>query len=215
MFKSKDNTVSARVQKNFTDDSVIINSGSFVIDNKWVDYTGTFFNVKDYLRNTITAQRVRFFNYANYAVYLVLGVDVNGSLTVVEGTQVKYTTLDSVPVPSIFDVIPIVGIVIIQDGSTNLIDGIKPLAENNVIFYSGMGNVLDKNLVGLVGVDSMILGATGASGETGNQGVAGLIGAVGEKGSTGADGLGITGPVGDQGMTGINWDIQVIFDVLL
>jgi hypothetical protein len=215
MLKSKNNVVNARVQKNFTDYSVIINSGSLVIENKWTDYSGTFFNVQQYLRSVITTQRVRFFNYTKYACYLVVGIDVNGALSVIEGTQTLFTTLESVPRPATFNIVPLVGIIAIQDGSSNLIDGIKPLNESNVIFYSGMGNVLDKNLVGPVGVDSLIAGETGIQGETGFQGLSGLTGPVGDIGITGDDGLGITGLDGPQGMTGLNWDVQVMFDVLL
>jgi hypothetical protein len=215
MLKSKDNTVNARIQKNYADDSVIINSGSLVIDNKWVDYTGTFFNVKGHLRSLINAQRTRFFNYANYAAYLMIGIDITGSLTVVEGTQVPFTTLKSVPMPLDFNIVPLVGIVVIQDGSINLIDGIKPLNDNSVIFYSGMGNILDKNIVGQRGYDSLINGETGAQGETGLRGVPGLIGSKGNIGDIGYDGIGVTGPIGDQGMTGINWDIHIKFDTLM
>ena len=214
MLKSKDNAINARIQKNFTDDAVVLYSGSLVIDNRWVDYTGTFFNVKDYLRGTITDQRLRFFKYANYACYLVLGIDVNGSLSVSEGTQVPFTTLESVPVPAVYAVVPMVGIIVIQDSSSNLIDGIKPLNENNVVFYSGMGNVLDKNRKGIVGENSLIIGETGSTGDTGYIGYPGVTGLVGDMGTIGADGLGVTGPDGDQGMTGINWDIQVVFDTL-
>jgi hypothetical protein len=215
MLKSKDNAINARIQKNFTDDSVIINAGSLVFDNKWIDYSGTFFNVKSYLRGLITDQRLRFFTNINYAAYLVIGIDVNGSLTVLEGTQVPYTTLKSVPIPPIFDIIPLVGVVVIQDGSSNLIDGIKPLNENNVIFYSGMGNVLDKNQIGQKGVDSNIKGETGIPGETGLIGFPGLTGPIGDMGTTGYDGLGITGQDGAQGITGINWDIQVLFNMMI
>lgn len=215
MLKSKSNVVNARVQKNFTDYSVIINAGSLVIENKWIDYSGTFFNVQDYLRSTITTQRVRFFNNANYACYLVVGIDVNGSLSVIEGAQALFTTLESVPRPPTFNIVPLVGIIVIQDGSSNLIDGIKPLDESNVVFYSGMGNVLNKNLVGPEGLDSLIIGETGVQGETGFQGLPGLTGPIGDMGITGEDGLGVTGLDGPQGMTGLNWDVQVIFDVLL
>jgi hypothetical protein len=214
MLKSKNTVVTAKVQKNFTDYSVIINAGSLVIENKWIDYSGTFFNVQQYLRNAITTQRVRFFNYAGYACYLVVGIDVNGALSVIEGTQALFTTSESVPRPAIFNIVPLVGIIVIQDGSSNLIDGIKPLDESNVIFYSGMGNVLDKNLVGPEGVNSLITGETGTQGETGFQGLPGLTGPIGDMGITGDDGLGITGLIGPQGMTGLNWDVQVMFDVL-
>lgn len=215
MLKAKSSTINARIQKNFTDDSVIINAGSLVYDNKWIDYKGTFFNVKEYLRGLITDQRVRFFKNVNYAVYLMLGIDVNGSLTVIEGTQVLYTTLKSVPIPSFFNMIPLVGVVIIQDGSSNLIDGIKPLNENNVIFYSGMGNVIDKNQIGQKGLDSLIQGETGLYGDTGLDGYPGLTGPIGNIGTPGYDGLGITGQTGAQGMTGINWDIQILFNTLM
>jgi hypothetical protein len=213
MLKSKDSSVNARIQKNITEDSVILNAGSLIYDNKWVDYSGTVFNVKSYLRGLITDQRLRFFTNTNYAAYLLLGIDINGSLSVIEGTQILYTSKGSVPVPLVYDIIPLVGIVVVQDGSTNLIDGIKPLNENYVVFYSGMGNVLEKNLVGQIGLDSVIRGDTGVCGETGFSGVSGLTGAVGDIGITGDLGLGITGPQGAQGMTGINWDVQVKFDV--
>lgn len=215
MLRTRNNTIGARVQKNYTDDSVIISPGSLIFDNKWIDYNGSFFNVKEYLRSLITDQRVRFFKNINYAAYLMVGIDATGSLAVTEGEQIQYTTLKSVPVPRVFDMIPLVGIVVIQDGSTNLIDGIKPLNENNVIFYSGMGNVLDKNLIGQAGLDSNILGETGIPGETGLIGDMGITGPIGDMGNTGYAGLGVTGFQGAQGMTGINWDVQVLFNILL
>lgn len=214
MLRTRNNTIGARVQKNYTDDSVIISPGSLIYDNKWIDYGGSFFNVKEYLRSLITNQRIRFFKNINYATYLMIGIDATGSLAVTEGEQVLYITLKSVPIPRVFDMIPLVGIVVIQDGSTNLIDGIKPLNDNNVIFYSGMGNVLDKNIVGQAGFDSNILGETGIPGETGLIGDVGITGPIGGRGITGYAGLGVTGYQGAQGMTGINWDVQVLFNIL-
>ena len=167
------------------------------------------------MRNTINNQRARFFTDVNYAVYLVLGIDVTGALNVIEGEQVPYTTLSSVPIPSAFDMAPIAGIVVIQDGSTNLIDGIKPISDNNVLFYSGMGNVVDKNKKGEAGLDSNVLGATGLLGETGFIGSDGITGKQGLIGITGPIGFGVTGAQGSQGLTGINWDIEILFNVLM
>jgi hypothetical protein len=215
MLSPKDNTFNARVQRNTADDTVIIDAGSLVVDNNWIDYTGVLFNIKEYLRSTITDQRLKFFNNINYAVYLVLAIDVTGSLQVIEGTQVYYTTLDSVPIPPVFEAVPVVGIVLIQDGTTNVIDGIKPVGDNNVIFYSGMGNVLDKNIKGVVGVSSQLLGDTGLQGKTGIIGIDGLTGIRGFSGDTGTAGYGVTGLQGPQGLTGINWDIEVLFNILL
>lgn len=135
MLNQKNNTLNVRVQRNTADDTVIIDAGSLVVDNNWIDFKGVLFNVQQYLRNAVTGQRIRFFKDVNYAIYLVLGIDTTGSLTVTEGTQVPYTTLSSVPIPPVFDSVPIAGIVVIQDGTTNLTDAIKPVNDNNVIFY--------------------------------------------------------------------------------
>ena len=215
MLNQKNNTLNVRVQRNTADDTVIIDAGSLVVDNNWIDFKGVLFNVQQYLRNAVTGQRIRFFKDVNYAIYLVLGIDTTGSLTVTEGTQVPYTTLSSVPIPPVFDSVPIAGIVVIQDGTTNLTDAIKPVNDNNVIFYSGMGNTFDKNQKGVAGTDSNVLGDTGTVGETGFVGVNGLTGLPGEIGITGLIGFGTTGLQGAQGLTGINWDIEILFNVLL
>lgn len=215
MLNTKNNTLNVRVQKNTTDDTVIIDVGSLVVDNSWIDFKGLLFNVQQYLRNAVTGQRIRFFTDVNYAAYLVLGIDVTGALTVTEGAQVPYTTLSSVPIPPVFNSVPIAGIVVIQDGTTNLTDAIKPISDSNVLFYSGMGNTFDKNQKGIAGLDSNILGDTGVVGETGFVGVDGLTGLPGEIGITGLIGFGITGSQGPQGLTGINWDIEIPFNILL
>lgn len=215
MLNNKNNTFNVRVQNNATDDMIVVDAGSLVIDNKWIDFKGILFNIQQYLRDAVTGNRIRFFTNVNYAEYLVLGIDVTGALVVLEGTQVPYTTLASVPIPPVFNMVPIAGVVVIQDGSTNLIDGIKPITNSNVIFYSGMGNTLDKNQRGVVGVYSELTGDTGPCGETGYPGIDGDTGLQGDIGDTGQIGFGITGLQGPQGMTGINWDIDVVFDILL
>jgi hypothetical protein len=215
MLKQKDNTIGVKVQQSITDSSVVISSGSLVFDNKWIDYPGTIFNVQDYINAQIDAGRTRFFINRKYAVCLVVGVSSGGEIIVLEGAQALYTTLASVPIPPTFSVIPLVGIVLIQDGTSDMNLGFKPLKDNNIIFYSGMGNVIDKNLKGIEGVDSSIQGETGVQGETGLIGIDGITGLVGFKGDTGLIGFGVTGFQGAQGMTGINWDIQILFNYIL
>jgi hypothetical protein len=215
MLNTKNNTFNVRIQSNIADYTVVIDSGSLVIDNKWIDFKGVLFNIKQYLRNAVTGSRVRFFTNVNYAGYLVLGIDVTGALIVLEGAQVSYTTLASVPIPPVFSMVPIAGIVVIQDGSNNLIDGINPITDSNVIFYSGMGNTLDKNQKGIMGFDSNILGDTGLCGQTGYPGLDGDTGLQGLPGIVGPVGFGFTGLQGSQGLTGINWDIAVGFNILL
>jgi hypothetical protein len=214
MLKTKNNTVRANVQQNITDTSVVISSGSLVFDNKWIDYPGTVFNVQDYINSQISAGRTRFFNGLNYAVCLIVGVGITGEITVVEGAQVLYTTLASVPVPPTFSIIPLIGIVLIQDGTSDVNAGVKPLKNNNVIYFSGMGNVIDKNIKGTDGATGL-LGVLGSSGETGLIGEDGITGLNGIMGTTGPMGFGIIGAQGAQGMTGINWDIHILFDHLI
>jgi hypothetical protein len=215
MFKQSSSTVIAKVQPSITDSTVVISAGSYVFDNNWIDFSGTVFNVTDYINSKIGPNRKGFFNGRGDALCIIVGLNSNGELEVEEGTQVVFTTAASVPIPSTFTFIPLVGIILIQDGTADMIGGLKPLKDNNVIFYSGTGNVIDKNLKGIVGVDSNIQGFTGLQGETGLIGIDGLQGPTGYFGITGRTGYGITGLQGLQGMTGINWDIQILFDHLV
>ena len=136
MLKQNFNTVTAKVQPSVSDSTVVIGAGSFVFDNNWIDFPGTVFSVTDYINSQISPSRKSFFNGRSYALCIVVGLSNNGELEVLEGTQVVFTTAASVPIPSTFTFIPLVGIILIQDGTADMTGGIKPLKDNNVIFYS-------------------------------------------------------------------------------
>ncbi len=215
MVKKNINTIVAKTQPSINPTSVVISAGSFVYDNNWIDFKGIVFDVQTYINSQIGSNRKTFFNGRGYALCLIVGIDSTGAITTEEGPQVIFNTAASVPVPPNFSFIPLVGIILIQDGTADMIGGVKPLNDTNVIFYSGMGNVLDKNLIGIDGVDSDLQGFTGLQGQIGLVGVTGLVGCTGSMGVTGLIGYGITGLQGPKGMTGINWDIQILFNFLV
>jgi hypothetical protein len=215
MLKSKKNTVKARTNKAITNGTVIIKAGSFVYENNWINFKGIVFNVDNYITNALVPPRTRFFNNRNYAFYLIIGLDKNGELTYLEGNQVEFTSIKSIPIPNTYKIIPLVGIILIQDGSRNLNNGYKPLNDSNVIFFSGAGNVLDKNQKGPQGTDSSMYGSTGLMGLTGIEGSQGFKGDLGHTGMKGPSIPGDQGATGFKGMTGINWNIHIPFEDFL
>lgn len=215
MLKSKPNTLSARIKRSIDKGAVIIDSGSLVYDNKWIEYNGTLFEARRYIESKLNeTTRRRFFTGRNYAVQILIGVDSSGSVRISEGTQSLFSTKESVSVPSTYGVIPLVSVLLIQDGSSDLNYGFRALNESNVTFFSGAGNVLDKNLTGPAGIDSYETGMNGPIGFTGLKGLSGETGYVGNVGTTGSIGDSTYGITGPQGMTGINWDINIPFDNL-
>lgn len=215
MLKSKKNTINASVKPTISKGTVRINAGFFVFDNNWINFRGKLFKLDEYIGRVLSPPRTRFFNDRNYAFYLVIGLDKNGELTYLEGNQVKFSSIKSVPVPSVIDVIPLVGLIVIQDGSRDLNFGYKPLNDSNVIFFSGAGNVLDKDQKGIQGEANNSYGFTGLMGETGIVGEQGVKGSMGQTGITGPTIYGDRGETGTKGMTGINWNIHIPFESFL
>lgn len=214
MLKPKQNVFHAKAQQSLDKGTVVIDAGSLVYDNQWISYQGTTFSARRYIGSVIDGTtRRRFFNDRNYAVQLILGVDKAGAIQVREGVQVAYTTKQSVPVPAAFDVVPLVSILLVQDGSSDMNYGFKPLNDTNVTYFSGAGNVIDKNQRGEASTYKGITGSPGVQGITGLRGVGGLTGQEGEIGVTGSQGWAETGIQGIQGMTGINWAIHIPFEV--
>lgn len=210
MLKQKNNLVESKVTS-FSDEIVNIDAGSVVFDNKWISYKSILFNLRDYITSVLVSPRTTFFQNRSYAVYIVVGIDFIGNIAVREGLQVPFVSVDTVPIPTTLDIIPLVGIVAIQDGSSDLEYGFKPLKNSNIFRYSGAGNILNKNLVGVEGPLSDVYGYTGIQGYTGLIGEEGL---KGEKGITGLPGilvLGEQGSTGIRGLTGINWNIHFPF----
>jgi hypothetical protein len=183
-----------------------------VYDNKWVNYSDIIFKVRDYISSVVRGTRTRFFKDRNHAVYLLIGIDPNEGVKAIEGTHVPYTTVKAVPPPAQYDMLPIIGIVLIQDGSRDLTFGFRPLKDENIVYMSGMGNVVDKDLKGIAGEDSTIYGETGLIGITGFLGYLGITGVDGPTGYAGFSPPPEQGSTGLQGMTGINWNIHIPFE---
>jgi len=212
MLKPKNNKIKGVTVPNYSDDSVKIESGSIIIDNKWVSYKGTLFRLSSYINTVIKGSRTRFFKDRNFAVYLLIGIDVNEGITVIEGTHVPFTTMQAVPRPVGFTIAPLVGVIAIQDGSSDLVYGYKPLENENIQFFSGSGNIIKKNLKGAQGEPSTTYGETGIVGETGIPGIVGETGFIGVTGLVGPVIPGNQGVTGFPGMTGISWDIDIPFE---
>jgi hypothetical protein len=212
MMKPNKDKIRSTVIPNFSDDSVRIEAGSFVFDNKWINFNGSIFKVKDYITSSLVGSRTRFFKDRNYAVYILVGLDPTQGVRVAEGIHVPFSTIGAVPPPTDFDFLPLVGIIAIQDGTRDLNYGYKPIEQQNVILYSGYGNITDKDLVGIPGVDSVTIGDTGFQGYTG---IVGTLGEQGRRGMTGQKGptpIAPAGVTGIGGMTGISWSIHIPFN---
>jgi len=211
MIRPKITVIDAKSTPLIADSTVRIRAASFVYENNWVNFEGTLFNVTDYISSVVVSPRTRFFINRNYAVYLVVGLTKDGEITVLEGPQVDITKQTVIPAPDTFNIIPLVGITLIQDGTTDMINGFKPLKDTNVTFFSGTGNVIDKNKLGDPGIDSNDFGHTGVQGLTGSEGTNGITGYAGVTGHKGRMIPGDVGDTGLNGMTGINWAIHIPF----
>ena len=213
MIKPNSDVFRVKTQKNIDTGTIVIDAGSVVIDNKWISYQGTTFSAQSYINSVVDGTtRVRFFKKRIYALKLMFGIDRSGSIQVVEGAQILYTTKSSVPAPVSYDIVPIATVLMVQDGSSDMVSGYKPLDNSNVTFFSGTGNVVQKNKKGIDGTVQGITGPQGLQGLTGIVGLRGLTGLRGEQGETGVIGQGITGPQGEQGSTGINWSVHIPFE---
>jgi len=211
MLKPNEDKIQANTAPNYSDDSVRIKAGSFIIDNKWINFNGTVYKVSDYIKSVVVGSRTRFFRDRGYAVYLLVGIDPINGVSTVEGEHVPFTTIKSVPPPDTFSFLPLVGIVLIQDGTRDLNYGFIPLKSDNIQFFSGYGNIIDKDIKGSRGETSEVYGSTGIYGSTG------LVGETGIRGRTGITGA--IGPLTDPprgvtglgGITGISWGINIPF----
>jgi hypothetical protein len=215
MLRHKQEKVNAGSVPVISNDTIKINSGSFVIDNSWVSFSGTILKIKDYIKSVVVGNRTRFFKDREYAVYLLICLDLNEGIKILEGTHVRFTTLKAVPLPEIFDSLPLIGLILIQDGTRDLIYGFKPINNKNIEFFSGTGNILDKNIKGKQGESNPFYGETGIKGYTGISGDTGLMGNTGLIGVTGRIPSSLQGMTGYQGMTGMYWDIHIPFEILL
>lgn len=209
MLKPKKGQVAAGAIPNYSSDSVRIEAGSVVVDNTWINYDAVLFRVSDYVSSVVRPPRTRFFKNRNYAVYLMIGLDIKDGIRVIEGRQVPFTSVQSVPKPEGYNFIPLLGLVTVQDGTDDLNNGYLPIKDEYLEFFNGFGNVVDEALKGITGVDCDIAGYTGAEGFTGVEGSQGLTGYPGTQGLTGRQPFAPSGATGTQGMTGINWQIQV------
>lgn len=215
MLKSKSEKISAGSIPILSDDAIRINAGSFIINNAWISFSGTVIKVRDYIASVVVGNRTRFFKDRNYAVYLLVCLDPNNGVTVIEGNHVLFTTLSAVPPPISYSALPLVGLILIQDGTLDIIYGYKPVKDENIIHFSGTGNIIDRDLKGIPGDDSIIAGETGITGETGFRGISGDTGYSGVTGHQGPAVVPKRGAMGLMGMTGINWDIYIPFEVLI
>lgn len=214
MLKTKSEKIYAEATPVLLYDAVRINAGSFIIDNAWVSFSGIIFKIRDYIASVVVGNRTRFFKDRNYAVYLLICLDPYNGVTVVEGKHVRFTTLASVPPPESFSYLPLIGLILIQDGTLDVIYGFKPIKNENIIYFSGSGNISEKDLKGIKGNGSVISGETGLTGVTGLRGYVGDKGLMGITGATGPSVSARVGETGIKGMTGINWDIYVPFEIL-
>ena len=215
MLKPKSEKITAGSIPFLSDDAIRISADSFIIDNAWVSFSGAVFQVRDYISSVVVGNRTRFFKDRDYAVFLLICLDPNNGIVVVEGTHVRFTTLAAVPPPKNFSYLPLIGLILVQDGTRDVITGFKPIKDENIVYFSGTGNIDDRNLKGITGANSLISGVTGMTGYTGNRGLSGSTGYVGVTGNQGPQVVPERGRTGLMGMTGINWDIYVPFEVLL
>jgi len=212
MLKPKSEKISAGSILNFSEDAIRINSESFIIDNAWVSFSGTIFKIREYIKNVVVGNRTRFFKDRNYAVYLLICLDLNDGIKVVEGTQVPFSSFKAVPPPQTYDALPLIGLILVQDGTIDLNYGFNPIENDNINYFSGSGNIIDHDVKGVRGDSNDTFGETGQTGVTGLKGFRGSLGETGLIGSQGPTEIGEIGELGLHGMTGINWDIQIQFD---
>jgi hypothetical protein len=103
-------------------------------------------------------------------------------------------------------------VVLIQDGSADVNFGYRPLKVENIIYFSGAGNIVNGNLPGPTGIDSLVAGDTGLPGAGGSTGPKGPEGKTGLTGAEGVTPEFLPGATGLQGMTGIQWEIHIPFE---
>lgn len=211
MIQSNKDKVKAGTTPNFSDGAVRIKAGSFVIDNKWINFSGVVFKVTGYIDSVLRGNRTRFFKDRNFSVYLMVGLDPAQGIVTIEGKHVPFSTLQAVPPPENFSFLPLVGIILVQDGTRDINYGFIPLKNENITFFSGYGNVLDPNQKGVQGDASQIYGETGVYGVTGMPGPTGFEGSLGVTGSFGHTPTAPQGYTGTGGMTGIGWGIHIPF----
>jgi len=210
MIKINNNLITGKKVRAISEDTVNISSGSVVIDNKWVSYKSINYKIRDYIKDVVVSPRTRFFLNRSYSVMLVIGIDSFGTIRTAEGTQVKYSSNNGVPVPAITTFLPFVGIILVQDG-TNDLNSFKSITDSSIVVFSGAGNIKDKNIVGTQGMSGIEPGDTGLRGVTGVIGQMGPWGITGHIGETGIDGIGAQGEIGEQGLTGVSWTIHFPF----
>jgi hypothetical protein len=215
MIKSKKEKINAGSIPVISSDSIRINPGSFVIDNTWLSFSGTVFKIKSYIKNVVVGNRTRFFKDRGYAVYLLICIDINDGIKIIEGTHVKFNTLGSVPPPQTYDALPLIGLILVQDGTRDVVNGFKPISDKNIIYFSGTGNIINKDLKGVTGCDNPHSGETGIIGDTGIGGETGFQGETGIIGVTGLIPTATQGMDGYQGITGMYWDIHVPLETLI
>ena len=206
------NQVRVTLAPSISSDAVSVNAGSIVYDNTWFSYNPFLFHVNDYIKSVVRAPRSRFFLDRSHAAFLLVGIDINTGVRVIEGKHVRYTSMGAVPPPVSYDLLPLFGLILVQDGSTDLVYGYKPIEASNIVLFSGYGNILDKDLVGLSGANSSICGETGLRGGTGVVGETGGQGTTGLRGYTGPIVFGPQGYTGLQGITGVSWEIHIPFE---
>lgn len=212
MLKHNSSTIQSNSYDNKISGSVRIKAGSFVIDNQWVSYDNYLFKLDSYIKSAISTNRPYFFKNRSNALYLIVALSLKDGIKIIEGEQVKYTTRDSVPLPGTIGVIPLVGIIVRQDGTNDLNYGYIPILDSDIKFFSGTGNIENKNLVGITGMNNTSSGITGIQGTRGATGFSGVTGIEGDFGITGSTGAMIQGETGVQGMTGISWDVHLPFE---
>lgn len=211
MMKTKSNTVESKVLRGESSSSILIEAGSFVIDNQWVSYNNYWFKVDDYIKSVIGPNRQSFFSDRNMAIALVITLDIIDGIKIVEGKEVIFKSNDTVPYPGSLECIPLAGLILKQDGSTDLTKGYLSVGQGNLIKFSGTGNISEKNLRGATGLSNRSTGLEGLTGYRGIQGIPGYTGCQGCTGQVGAQGKLVRGEKGLRGMTGISWDVHLPF----
>ena len=213
MLKQKKNTVNSNCMNNNIGNSVKVKAGSLVIDNKWVSYDSYMFNVTDYINRSLSTNRSTFFSKKKSAIYILVTLGLKRGISILEGKEVRYISRESVPRPTVIDSIPLVGIILRQDGTDDLSTGFILVTDKDLDSFSGTGNIIEKNLVGITGLNNNTQGLTGIQGNLGDTGLQGLTGLVGDQGETGVVSAFIVGETGAQGATGISWDTHVPFSL--
>jgi hypothetical protein len=214
MIKTTNSTINSKLVRSIVSDTVNIDAGSVVFDNRWISYNSINYDISDYITSVVVPPRTRFFNNRNYSLTIVVGLDRTGSIKTVEGSQVLFSSNNNVPLPTTINIIPLVGIVLVQDGTADL-NSFRDVSNKDIISFSGMGNIKNKNLIGNIGEPGVLAGERGVTGVAGIIGARGITGPVGDRGHTGLEGVKVRGETGLPGSTGISWDINIPFKVFI